>query len=72
MSWHYERDQLEIFLTRISDHHPTIKFAASKDFDKIPLWDTIVYRGNNNHLLNRLYHKVADSKKYLYFNSSHP
>ena len=34
--------------------------------------DTVISRGNNNHILTKLYHKPTDDKQYLYFNSAHP
>ena len=72
MIWGHGRHALENFKHLANNVHPTIKFSFSTNQQEIPILDTIIYRGNNNHILTRLYHKPTDNKQYLHFNSAHP
>ena len=63
---------LEEFKQLANNIHPTITFSFNSNEQEIPFLDTIMYRGNDNNVLTRLYHKPTDNKQYLHFNSAHP
>ena len=72
MIWGHGRHALEHFKHLANNIQPTIKFSFNTNEQGIPFLDTIIYRGNNNHILTKLYHKPTDNKQYLHFNSVHP
>ena len=72
MIWGHGRYALEDFKHLANNIHPTIKFSFNSNEQEIPFLDTIIYRGNNNYILTRLYHTPTDNKQYLHFNSAHP
>ena len=72
MIWGYGKQALEDFKHLAYIIHPTIKFSFNSNEQEIPFLDTIIYRGNNNHILTRLYHKPTDNKQYLHFKLSSP
>ena len=69
--WGHGRYKLENFIHLANNLHPTIKFSFNTNEQEIPFLDTVIYRGNNNHILMKLYHKPTDNEQYLYFNSAH-
>ena len=72
MIWSHGKQALEEFKQLANNIHPTIKFSFDSSENEIPFLDTIIYRGKDNHILTRLYHKPTDNKQYLHFNSAHP
>ena len=72
MIWNHGKQALEQFKELPNNIHPTIKFSFESNENEIPFLDTIIYRGKDNHILTRLYHKPTDNKQYLHFNSAHP
>ena len=72
MIWGHGKQALEDFKYLANNIHPTIKFSFNSSEQEIPFIDTIIYRGDNNHILTRLYHKPTDNKQYLHYNSAHP
>ena len=72
MIWGHGRYKLENFIHLASNLHPTIKFTFTTNEQEIPFMDTIIYRGNNNYIPTKLYHKPTDNKQYLHFNFAHP
>ena len=72
MTWNHGKQALEEFKELANNIHPTIKFSFESNDNEIPFLDTIIYRGNDNQLLTRLYHKPTDNMQYLHFNSAHP
>ena len=68
MIWGHGKQALEDVEHLANNIHPTIKFAFSKAEQEIPFLDTIIYRGNDNQILKRLYHKPTDNKQYLHYN----
>ena len=72
MIWGHGRNELENFIHLANNLHPTIKFSFTIDNQEIPFLDTVIYRGMNNYILTKLYHKPTDSKQYLHSNSTHP
>ena len=66
------KQALEDFKQLANNIHPTIKFSFNSNEQGIPCLDTIIYRGKDNNILTRLYHKPTDNKQYLHFNSAHP
>ena len=63
--WRYGKNELHRFKTMINNYHPITKFTVTADHNEIPFCDTTVYRGRNNYLLTRLYHRPNDNKLYL-------
>ena len=72
MIWGHGKQALEDFKHLSHDIHPTIKFAFNNCETEIAFLDTIIYRGKDNQILTRLYHKPNDNKQYLNYNSAHP
>ena len=72
MIWGHGKQALEDFKHPANNIHPTIKFPFNSNEQEIPFLDTIIYRGNDNYILTRLYHKPTDTKQYLHYNSAHP
>ena len=72
MIWNHGKQTLEEFKELANNIHPTIKFSFESNDNEIPFLDTVIYRGKDNHILTRLYHKPTDNKQYLHFNSAHP
>ena len=72
MIWGHGKQTLEEFDHLANNIHPTIKFSFNNSEQEIPFLDTIIYRGNDNHILTRLHHKPTDNKQYLHYNSAHP
>ena len=72
MIWNHGKEALKQFKELANNIHPTIKFSFDSNENEIPFLDTIIYRGKDNHILKRLYHKPTDNKQYLHFNSAHP
>ena len=70
--WGHGRNELENFIHLANNLHPTIKFSFTINKQEIPFLDTVIYRGMNNYIQTKLYHKPTDNKQYLYFNSAHP
>ena len=70
--WTHGEKHLEEFLQLANNFHPTIKFTMTMNRNELAFLDTVIYRGHNNYLLTRLYHKPTDSKLYLHFESAHP
>ena len=70
--WSHGKQALEDFKHLSNNIHPTIKFAFNNSETEIAFLDTIIYRGKNNQILTRLYHKLTDNKQYLHYNSAHP
>ena len=70
MIWGHGRNELEDFIHLANNLHPTIKLSFTIDNQEIPFLDTVIYRGMNNYILTKLYHKPTDNKQYLY--SAHP
>ena len=68
----YGKQALEEFKQLANNIHPTIKFSFNSNEQEITFLDTIIYRGRDNYILTRLYHKPTDNKLYLHFNSAHP
>ena len=66
------RYELENFIHLANNLHPTIRFSFNTNDQEIPFLDTVKYRGNNNGILTKLYHKPIDNRQYLHFNSAHP
>ena len=60
--WSYGKQELEEFKQLANNIHPTIKFSFNSNEKEIPFLDTIIYRGKDNYLLTRLYHKPTDNK----------
>ena len=71
MIWGHGKQALEDFKHLSNNIHPTIKFAFNSETE-IAFLDTIIYRGKDNQILTRLYHKPTDNKQYLHYNSAHP
>ena len=69
MIWGPGKQALEDFKHLANNIHPTIKFAFNNNEQEIPFLDTIIYRGNDNQILTRLYHKPTDKKQYLHYNT---
>ena len=69
--WGHGRNELENFTHIANNLHPTIKFSFTINKQAIPFQDTVIYRGMNNYILKKLYHKPTDNKQYLHFNSAH-
>ena len=72
MIWNHGKQALEDFKQLANNIHPSIKFSFNSNEQEIPFLDTIIYRGQDNNILTRLYHKPTDNKQYLHFNSAHP
>ena len=72
MIWNHGKQTLEEFKELANNIHPTINFSFESNDNDIPFFDTVIYRGKDNHILTRLYHKPTDNKQYLHFNSAHP
>ena len=72
MIWNHGKEALDQFKELANNIHPTIKFSFDSNENEIPFLDTIIYRGKDNQILTRLYHKPTDNKQYLHFNSAHP
>ena len=72
MIWNHGKQTLEEFKELANNIHPTIKFSFKSNDNEIPFLDTVIYRGKDNHILTRLYHKPTDNKQYLHCNSAHP
>ena len=72
MIWGHGKQVLEDFKHLSNNIHPTIKFAFNNSETEIAFLDTIIYRGKENQILTRLYHKATDNKQYLHYNSAHP
>ena len=71
MIWNHGKPALEECKELANSIHPTIKFSFESNENEIPFLDTLIYRGKDNCILTRLYHKPTD-KQYLHFNSAHP
>ena len=72
MIWGHGRYELANFIHLTNNLHPTMKFSFNTNEQEIPFLDTVIYRGNNNHIPTKLCHKPTDNKQYLHFNSAHP
>ena len=72
MIWGHGKQELEDFKHLSNNIYPTIKFAFNNSETEIAFLDTIIYRGKDNQILTRLYHKPTDIKQYLHYNSAHP
>ena len=72
MIWGHGKQALEDFKHLANTIHPAIKFSFNSNEQEIPFLDTIIYRGDNYHILTRLCHKPTDNKQYLHYNSAHP
>ena len=72
MIWGHGKQALEDLKHLSNSIHPTIKFAFNNSETEIAFLDTIIYRGKENQILTRLYHKPTDNKQYLHYNSAHP
>ena len=72
MIWGHGKQALQDFKQLANNIHPTMKFSFNSSEQEIPFLDTIIYRGRDNNILTRLYHKPTDNKQYLHFNSAHP
>ena len=72
MIWGHGKQALEDFKQLANNIHPTIKFSFNSNEQEIPFLDTTIYRGRDNNILTRLYHKPTDNKQCLHFNSAHP
>ena len=72
MIWGHGKQPIEDFKHLANIIHPTIKFFFNSNEQEIPFLDTIIYRGNDNSIETRLYHKATDNKQYLHYNSVHP
>ena len=71
MIWGHGRNELENFIHLANNLHPTIKFLLPSINKKFHFY-TESFRGMNNYILTKLYHKLTDNKQYLHFNSAHP
>ena len=72
MIWNHGKEALEQFKELANNIHPTIKFSFDSNENEVAFLDTIIYRGKDNLILTRLYHKPTDNKQYIHFNSAHP
>ena len=54
MIWGHGRYELENFIHLTNNLHPTIKFSFNTNEQEIPFLDTVICRGNNNHILTKL------------------
>ena len=72
MIWGHGRNELENFTHLANNLHSTIKFSFIINNQEIPFLDIVIYRGMNNYILSKLYHKPTDSKQYLHFHRAHP
>ena len=55
-----------------SYQHLTFKFTTTMNGNEIPFLDTTVYRGRDNYISTRVYHKPTGNRLYLYYTSANP
>ena len=73
MIWGHGKQAWEDFIHLSNNIHPTIKFAFNNSETEIAFLDTIIYRGKDNQILTRLYHKPTDIQTIpIHYNSAHP
>ena len=74
--WRVSREQFEVLLGILNNHHPSIKFKAEFSDRAVNFFDTTVFKGNgfaNNHILDtQVYFKPTDTSELLHIDSYHP
>ena len=69
--WTHSTKELEDFMERLNNFHPTIKFTKEINEYELPFLDTFVFK-EENKLKTKVYHKPTDNKQYLLYTSCHP
>ena len=65
--------QLQEFIKKLNNRHPTIKFNFKFSKTTIELLDTAVYKNKEqNNLLTTVYCKTTDQRNFLHYASAHP
>ena len=69
--WTHTNQELEVFMEKLNNFHPTIKFTKEVNEYGLAFLDTFVYK-EGNQLKTKVYHKRTDNKQYLLYTSCHP
>ena len=65
--------QLQEFIKKINNPHPTIKFDFEFSETSIQFLDTAVYENKEqNKLITTIYCKPTDPRNFLHYTSAHP
>ena len=70
--WSGTLEELKVFIEKLNDQHPTIKFDAKYSLTSIEFLDTRVYKSTEGKLQTTLYTKPTDRQSYLHHKSYHP
>ena len=70
--WPHGKKQLIIFLKKINQFHPSIKFTAKWSTKSVPFLNTKVMIDNEGCLTTDLHIKATDTHQYLHKDSCHP
>lgn len=67
------REDLELFITHLSNYHPSIKFTSAISEETVPFLDLAVsIQPDTRSLTTSIYYKPTDAHNYLLHSSSHP
>ena len=71
MIWKHGEDELKLFLEKLNNFHPSIKFTSKYSCEKVNYLDVpVIVR--ESKLITDLYVKQTDSHQYLHPSSCHP
>ena len=71
--WNGTVIQLQEFIKKLNNRHPTIKFDFKFSKTSIEFLDTTVYKNKEqNKLLTTVYYKPTDRRNFLHYTSVHP
>ena len=71
--WNGTVIQLQEFIKKLNNRHPTIKFDFKLSKTTIEFLDTKVYKNKEqNKLLTNVYCKPTDRRNFLHYTSAHP
>ena len=71
--WNGTLIQLQEFIKKLNNRHPTIKFDFKFSKTSIEFLDTTVYKNKEqNKLLTTVYCKPTDRRNFLHYTSAHP
>lgn len=70
--WPHTSEDLNSFIERLNEFHPTIKFTSEQNNERINFLDTTVIKEKDGTTYTTLYTKPTDVNTYLHYNSNHP